>query len=234
MKDLADRMKNNYENRQRFYLTRRMPVIIRADGRCFHNVTRCMKKPFDETFIANMKRATLATARDIQGCKLAFTQSDEASFLLTDYDNLQSEGWFDYNLAKMVSIAAANMSVTFSEFSPVKRIKQPIVFDARAFNLPREEVVNYFLSRAKDWERNSLLMYAQSFFSHSQMQNKSCADLHEMLHEIEKNWTTDLPNHLKNGNWLIVKDDCWLDDILPNYESINKWVEELINPPEAN
>ena len=29
---LGDRMKNNYENISRYYLTRRMPVIIRIDG----------------------------------------------------------------------------------------------------------------------------------------------------------------------------------------------------------
>ena len=37
-------------------------------------------------------------------------------------------------------------------------------FDSRAFNIPKEEVVNYFLFRQKDWERNSLSMYARTFF----------------------------------------------------------------------
>jgi tRNA(His) 5'-end guanylyltransferase len=44
MYDLANRMKRNYENRQRFYLTRRTPVIIRVDGKAFHSVTRHMEK----------------------------------------------------------------------------------------------------------------------------------------------------------------------------------------------
>lgn len=30
---LGDRMKNNYENRAKTYLVRRMPVIIRLDGK---------------------------------------------------------------------------------------------------------------------------------------------------------------------------------------------------------
>ena len=32
---LGDRMKSNYENRAKTYLTRRTPVIIRIDGKCF-------------------------------------------------------------------------------------------------------------------------------------------------------------------------------------------------------
>ena len=36
---LGDRMKG-YENAYRFYLPRRMPVIIRIDGRAFHTFTR--------------------------------------------------------------------------------------------------------------------------------------------------------------------------------------------------
>ena len=40
MKDsLGDRMKNNYEARSRSTLYRRMPVIIRLDGKAFHTLT---------------------------------------------------------------------------------------------------------------------------------------------------------------------------------------------------
>lgn len=34
---LGDRMKQNYEYVPRTYLTRRVPVIIRLDGKAFHN-----------------------------------------------------------------------------------------------------------------------------------------------------------------------------------------------------
>lgn len=38
-----DRMKHNYENRAKTYLTRRMPVIIRLDGKAFRTFTRGLK-----------------------------------------------------------------------------------------------------------------------------------------------------------------------------------------------
>lgn len=224
MQGLGDRMKAHYENRQRFYLTRRTPVIIRLDGRAFHTVTKDMDKPFDEKFISAMRAATDDVLDALFGCKCAFVQSDEVSFLLTDYDNLHTKAWFDYNLCKIVSVAASEMTAAFAQHKPC--IAPRATFDARAFNIPREEVANYFLWRAQDWHRNSLLMYAQSFFSHEQMLGKSAADLHEMLHEIGKNWTTDLASHIKNGSWC--DDGVWFDDVLPEYESVSAKISRHI------
>ena len=52
---LGDRMKNNYENISRYYLTRRMPVIVRLDGCHFHTFTKGFKKPFDEILVNTMQ-----------------------------------------------------------------------------------------------------------------------------------------------------------------------------------
>ena len=225
MTALGDRMKGNYEHRQRVYLTRRMPVIIRLDGRAFHSLTRKMVRPFDGQFITAMRKAAQFVADDIQGCKVAYVQSDEVSFLLTDYDKLQTEGWFNYNLCKMVSIAASEMSVEFSMY-----LDTPGIFDGRAFNIPREEVANYFLWRAQDWHRNSVLMYSQKFFSHKQMHGKNLNDLHEMLHKIDKNWTTDLVSHFKNGWWC--NNSTWRSDILPDYARINAVISPYVEGQE--
>jgi tRNA(His) guanylyltransferase len=46
---IGNRMKENYENRYRFQLTRRTPVIIRLDGKAFHTFTKGLEKPFDLT-----------------------------------------------------------------------------------------------------------------------------------------------------------------------------------------
>ena len=224
MIDLSNRMKHNYERRQRFCLTRRIPVIIRVDGKAFHTVTQDMDKPFDEHFIAAMRNAAAYVADEMQGCKLVFVQSDEASFLLTDYDTVTTDAWFDYNLCKIVSVSAALMTLYFNRGLGMHDLEVQGVFDSRAFNVPREEVANYFLWRAKDWARNSLLMYSQSFFAHNRMLNKSHADLHEMLHAIGKNWATDLADYLKNGWWYVNRE--WRSDILPNYANI----ANIVNP----
>ncbi len=222
MKNLGDRMKT-YESVTRYYLTKRTPVIIRVDGRAFHTLLRGTKKPFDHNFITSMRKAADDVADEIQGFKVAYVQSDEVSFLLTDYEKLDTQGWFDYNILKMASLSAALMSVKFNQIFPYGQG----IFDSRVFNIPKEEAANYFLWRAKDWERNSLSMYARNFFSHNELMNKHSSEVHEMLHRIGKNWATDLPDICKNGAWLI-KGEGWRYDILPSYWNICSVVDPLI------
>ena len=52
---LGDRMKHNYEEVSKIRLTRRMPVIIRIDGKAFHTFTKGLEKPFDDIFVKTMQ-----------------------------------------------------------------------------------------------------------------------------------------------------------------------------------
>lgn len=229
MKDIGNRMKQNYESRYKIGLTRRTPVIIRVDGRAFHTLTKGCRKPFDEQIMDAMVHGAMQVATLAQGCKLAYVQSDEASFLLTDYDTLQTEPWFGYDLCKMVSVSAALMTKGFNSW--VQDYHYSLGdFDGRAFNLPEAEVANYFVWRAKDWERNSLQMYCQSMFSHRELHGKNRAAMHEMLHGRGKNWATDLNNREKNGTFLILRDRGFHETHLiePNYEAISKVVESVL------
>jgi tRNA(His) 5'-end guanylyltransferase len=226
-------MKENYEIRDRHYLTRRTPVIVRVDGRAFHTLTKRFAKPFDQTFIDAMVGAARDLFTEMQGCKLAYIQSDEASFVLTDYDRHATEAWFDYRQSKVESISASQMSVFFNEH--MHNLGEGITtaaFDSRAFNIPEDEVANYFLWRAQDWHRNSVSMYAQAHFSHKQLLGKSIPDMHEMLHGIGKNWTTLTPQH-KNGTFLRRFSDRCMEGwtVLPTYESIS-WAWDSVRPRE--
>ena len=113
---LGDRMKENYENRAKTYLVRRMPVIIRLDGKAFHTFTRGMKKPYDEIFHNTMNATMKYLCENIQGCKLGYTQSDEITLLLTDYDTLDTDAWFDNNVQKICSVSASMATMAFNKF----------------------------------------------------------------------------------------------------------------------
>jgi tRNA(His) guanylyltransferase len=146
----------------------------------------------------------LAVAKEMQGCRLAYVQSDEISFLLIDYENIQSEPWFDYRVNKMTSIAASVAARTFTEV-----IGKPADFDARFFNLPENDVVNYFVYRQRDAERNSLNMLAQAHYSQKELRGKKAPELHEMLNDKGVNWN-DLNSVYKRG-WVANKEagDGW-------------------------
>lgn len=110
---LGDRMKE-YENVSRNYLTRRVPVIIRLDGKAFHTFTRGMKKPFDPVLTQAMQQTMKSLCEDIQGCVLGYTQSDEITLVLTDYATIKTDAWFKYNIQKMTSIAASMATLAFN------------------------------------------------------------------------------------------------------------------------
>lgn len=111
---LGDRMKNYYENRAKTYLVRRMPVIIRLDGRSFHTFTRGFVKPFDKRLIKTMQETTLELCKNIQGCVFGYTQSDEITLVLVDYNTLDTDAWFDYSVEKMCSVSAAMATLYFN------------------------------------------------------------------------------------------------------------------------
>ena len=113
---LGDRMKNNYENISRYYLTRRMPVIVRVDGKAFHTFTRGFKKPFDDILVKTMQDTMKYLCENIQGCVLGYTQSDEISLVLTDYAELTTDAWFGNNLQKMCSVSASMATLAFNKF----------------------------------------------------------------------------------------------------------------------
>lgn len=112
---LGDRMKR-YENVSKDYLTRRIPVIIRIDGKAFHTFTRGMRKPFDSVLMNTMKDTMKFLCENIQGCVFGYTQSDEITLVLTDYATLTTDAWFGYNVQKIVSITASIATLAFNKF----------------------------------------------------------------------------------------------------------------------
>lgn len=194
---IGNRMKNNYESRYKIKLTRRTPVIIRLDGKAFHTLTKKCEKPFDSSLSSSMLVTAHTLLSELQGAKCAYIQSDEISILLTDFDNLNTEAWFDYNIQKIVSVSAGIASAAFtSAWGSIG------IFDSRAFNIPKEEVCNYFIWRQQDWKRNSIQMLSQAHYSHKQLHQKNTADMHEMLHKKGVNWA-DLDDKWKNGTLLL-------------------------------
>lgn len=112
---LAQRMKEFYENVPKTRLIRRMPVCIRLDGKAFHTFTRGFQKPFDDLFIKTMQETMLYLCKNIQGCVLGYTQSDEISLILIDYQNLTTSAWFDDEVQKICSVSASMATMAFNK-----------------------------------------------------------------------------------------------------------------------
>lgn len=238
--ELGKRMKEFYENIPKTKLMRRCPVICRIDGKSFHSFTKGFKRPFDEVLIKSMQETAKYLCENIQGCVLAYTQSDEISLVLVDYQRFETSAWFDYEIQKMCSIVASMATMAFNKFFSKnvkeleysnritkfaiynnvtsdnyeiknedlldiyeKAVEKGDMFDARVFNIPKEEVTNCIYWRQLDASRNSIQMVGQTNFSYKELQNKSCNDIQDILMTQKSiNWN-DYPTYQKRGSCII-------------------------------
>ena len=243
---LGDRMKENYENRAKTYLIRRMPVIIRLDGKAFHTFTKGLEKPYDEIFHNTMNATMKYLCENIQGCKLGYTQSDEITLLLTDYDTLDTDAWFGYNVQKMCSVSASMATMVFNNvfseqyhskmfeeedptinpyFDILFKKLNTAMFDSRCFNIPKEEVTNCFIWRQQDATRNAIQMLGQCNFSHKELHGKSCNDIQDML-ILQRNINfNDMPTEFKRGVCCVKQtEQDERVDIKDGFYPTQKWV----------
>lgn len=259
---LGDRMKK-YEYITRTHLVPRMPVIIRIDGKAFHTFTKGFKKPFDDVLVKTMQETMKYLCENIQGCVLGYTQSDEITLILVDYKKLETCSWFDYNIQKCASVAASMATMAFNKYFPemiekvlgefffetetdddeayanalIKAMERGAMFDARCFNVPKEEVCNNILWRQNDATRNSIEMVGHANFSQKQLHKKNCKEIQDML-VLQRgiNWN-DYPVELKRGSCCIRVLDCntgrskWeIDKEIPIFKGEGRrYVEDLIN-----
>lgn len=221
---LGNRMKNNYESRTKIFLPRRTYTILRLDGRSFHSYTRDLKRPFDENFAHVMNLTAERLCGWIGGSVMAYTQSDEISILIQDFESENTQPWFGGNIQKIVSIAAGMASVHFHRLMDSdggRGGEMAHTFDARAFTISDQiEVANYFIWRQRDCVKNSVTMTAQTVFSDRELHGKNGSERQEMLFSKGINWN-DQPDGFKRGRVCFKKTKLIDEDTL-----WTKWVTE--------
>lgn len=245
MDALGDRMKG-YENISRNYLMRRVPVIIRLDGKAFHSFTKGFQKPFDRVFMNAMQSTAKCLCKNIQGCVFAYTQSDEITLVLTDYATIKTDAWFGYNIQKMASVASSIATLAFNNYfleymrrftdqaigkygNNIPEVVRKLMsaystayvhgafFDARVFSIPKEEVVNCLIWRQQDATRNSIESVGQAYFNQKRLHGRTCNEVQDML------WKE------KGINWNDFSVDCKRGACCFKVET----TEEVPNPHES-
>jgi len=248
---LGNRMKK-YEGVPDSYLVPRMPVILRLDGKAFHTLTRGMDKPIDWRFNECMALTAQTLCENIDGAKIAYTQSDEISLLLVNYRTLQTQPWFGNRVQKMCSVAASIATASFNSLFlrvfPERGIMG--LFDCRAFNLPKEEVVNYFIWRQQDASRNSVASLAQAHFSHKELHGKDFGAMQDMLMlQREINWNAcptvqkrglcitrgaSLQKVVQNGEVVSTARHSWGEDNdIPRFSKDRGYIQQLVDVEEG-
>lgn len=217
---LGDRMKG-YENIARNYLTRRIPTIIRVDGKAFHTFTRGMEKPFDRILMTTMQNTMKYLCENIQGCVFGYTQSDEITFAFSNA--YTAELWKNFPEAMRNSNNGTNKYI-----ETLVAKMGTAMFDARVFSIPKDEVCNCLIWRQQDATRNSIEAVGQANFSQKELHGKSCNVIQDMLwKDCGINWN-DFPVDCKRGSACYKTRVRETVPVLNNTETVevfrNRWV----------
>ena len=218
--DIGNRMKD-YEEVFRQTLPRRIPVILRIDGRAFHTITRRrFGKNWSQEFVDQMIETAKAVMSDISGCDICYSQSDEVSFLLTDYRTIKSDSWFGYDVRKLISISASLAASIFSRI-----YGKNVCFDSRCFSIPQDEVCNYFIWRQIDATRNAIQMAGREYFSHKELYKINCNGIQEKLFQEKEINFNDYPTIRKRGFCII---DGEVDFEIPIFTKDRNYIERWV------
>lgn len=200
-------------------LPKKRYVMAMIDGRSFSSlIKKRFKLPFDDTFINMMNETAKYVCERVSGCKFAYVQSDEITFVLTDFEDETTEPFFGNRLCKLQSIIPSMATAKFNRMLFENILDTPCsredmiemlndapmpTFDCKVWSADNfNDVMAYYIWRQNDCVRNSILQTAQSFFSKKEVLNIKCDGLIEKLkNEKHIDWN-DFDNGVKYGRFI--------------------------------
>ena len=223
-------------------------VLAMVDGHCFSKMIKNkFDRPFDDMFIKMMNETAKYLCENIQGAKFAYTQSDEISILITDFDTPMTDSFFGFRLCKMQSLIAAMATAKFNQ------IYVKLVNDYKGFNLKKFDMKEYptytfdckvwtvpnandayawFLYRQTDCIKNSKAQTAQAYLSHKSLVGLTSDEMIIKLKDEKGIDWNKFENDKKYGR-VIKKVETPMEKDLPNGEHIS-FVRNVWTPVSAN
>lgn len=179
-------------------------------------------------------------------CSIAASMATMAfnKFFQENFDRYKNENTFN-PLSGKYAIALPEYDQRYVDCLIAAAVEKGAMFDARCFNIPKEEVTNLIYWRQLDASRNSIQMVGQAYFSHRELEGKSCGNIQDMLMEQHNiNWN-NFPTYQKRGSCVVKKmreinlspeqgvqhrTEWIIDDDIPIFKGEGRqYIEQLIN-----
>ncbi len=166
MTDTLSKRHEDYENTYNLTITKRLPIIIKIDGRNFKKLTRNLDKPFSQPLSEIMAGTMMYVITEIQDAIFGYQFSDEINIVLRNDKELDYEPWYNNNIQTIVSTVASLSSIGFNKnlklLDPDLKIEGDPVFRAKIWPLPNiSEVVNYLINKQLLCRNDALLISAR-------------------------------------------------------------------------
>lgn len=199
------------------------PIIVHIDGKNFSKMIKNkFEKPFDKEFIDMMNNTAKFICQNVQGVKLAYTQSDEITLIITK-SSTDSEIFFGGRLCKLQSVIAALATSEFNRHFirrqvfdkddwsnvQVRDLDQELLdmkmtqFDCKAWNVDTlYDAILWLLFRNIDCVRNSKQQAAQTYLSHKALEKLDTdKQIAKLLEEKNIDWN-QYPDNMKYGRFI--------------------------------
>ena len=209
-------------------------ILVMVDGHCFSRLIKNkFEKPFDDKFIQMMNETAKYLCEEVQGVKFAYTQSDEISLLITDFETPTTDSYFSFRLCKMQSLIAAAATAKFNQmyYKLVDGVKDvPLcTFDCKVWTVPNaNEAYAWFLYRQNDCIKNSKAQTAQTYIPHKQLVSLTADEMITKLKNEQGIDWYEFENGKKFGR-LIKKVETPMEKDLPNGQHV-KFVRNVWTP----
>ena len=220
-------------------------IIAMADGKNFSKkVKKIFSLPFDKDFIKMMDECAIYACKNIQGCKLAFVQSDEISFVITDFDTPETDSFFGFRLCKMQSIISSLITSKFQQLF-IKYLydndlqdeidmfseKYLFQFDCKCWSVPEyNDVFGWIKYRQNDCIRNSKQQASQTYCSYKELLRKNTDEQIAFLKEKTNiDWNTKYRNGEKFGRLIYKETTVNVDNDGGSFIR-NKWIAHELEP----
>ena len=198
-----------YQKEANYFLDPEKYIIAHIDGRSFSKMIKNkFNKPFDDDFINAMNETAEYLCKEVQGCILAYTQSDEITLIIRKNDP-EGDVFFGGRMCKMQSIIASLATSRFSQIMMENLLKtipscassenvldmcinavknSPLYqFDCKVWNVDNaNDAVAWLLFRNIDCVRNSKQQTAQTYLPHKKLMSLNTDEQIALLKQ-EKN-----------------------------------------------
>lgn len=182
-------------------------LLARVDGRAFHTFTKGMEKPADLWLLDSMIHATIEVARDFKA-RLAYVQSDEATFCWHYEPSSQEALPFNGREQKLLSLIAGVFSASFIDGLVARDPKRYLelgrvpAFDCRIWEVPSAfEQAEAFAWREKDAVKNAVSTAACTIATPSELAGMKHRERLALLAERDFDWES-LPLAFRAGAYV--------------------------------
>lgn len=162
----------DYEDSYKYIITKRLPIVIRANLRNFKKLTQYLTKPYCPEFIDILSNTMLYVITEIQDALFGYCYKDEIIFILRNDKELNYEPWYQNDVQKISSVISSLCTIGYYRsvdlFSHDLNIVGEGVFHTKVFALPYiGEVINYLI-----WHQNNCIKSAMNSVVYFELSEK--------------------------------------------------------------